>query len=329
MRTCFVTGGSGFVGRYLIPELRRQGYVVRALARSAQAARAVEALGATPVRGDLDDTAALQAGMAGCDTVFHLAAAVDFAASAQQLHQVHVVATRNVLAAARQAQVGRLLYLGAASVVVDAGRHRQVAETFVSARLHDGYSITKLQAEQEVLAANGPHLQTYSVRPPLIWGVGFSGYAELKQEAESGQFRFIDGGEHLFATCHVRNLVAALLLVPEKSAGGEVYFITDGEEWTLKRFLTQLLTLYSLPHAFGSLPYGVANAAASVVGAVWRVLGLKGALPLTKTVVYLFGKEFTVSDQKIRRQLGFRNVISVEEGFREIAQAQARQPQTA
>ncbi|UYZ63793.1 NAD-dependent epimerase/dehydratase family protein [Hymenobacter weizhouensis] len=329
MKTCFVTGGSGFVGRYLIAELRRRGYAVRALARSDQAARTVEDLGATSVRGDLDDLTALQTGMAGCDAVFHLAAVVDFNAPAEQLYRVHVVATHNVVAAARQAQVGHLLYLGAASVVANASRQRQLPETFVAPYLHDGYSATKLQAEQYVLAANSSTLKTYAVRPPLIWGVGFSGYAEFKQSAESGEFWFIDGGKHVFSTCHVRNLVEALLLVYEKSPGGHIYFITDGETWTLKRFLTTLLRLYSLPHEFSSLPYSVARVAATVLDAAWRVFNLKGAPPLTKTLLYLFGKEFTISDQKIRRELGFRNVISIEEGMREIERAQAQQPQTA
>ena len=329
MKTCFVTGGSGFVGRYLIAELRQRGYAVRALARSEQAARTLEELGATPVRGDLENSAALLAGMTGCDAVFHLAAAVDFAASAQALYRDHVLATESVVAAARQAGVRHLLYLGAASVVANPTRQRQLPEDYVARQLPDGYSITKLQAEQAVLAANGPALQTYSVRPPLIWGVGFSSLPQFKQQAESGQFRFVSGGAHLFSTCHVRNLVAAMLLVYEKSAGGQVYHITDGETWTVKRFLTKTLQVYGLPHAFGSLPYGVANVLATVMGVVWRLLGLKGAPPLTKIMLYLFGKEYTVSDQKIRQQLGFRNVISIEEGFREIEQAQARHPQLA
>src|SRR5581483_5851194 len=55
MRTTFVTGGSGFVGRNLIRALRARGDDVRALARSDAAASVVVALGAQAVRGDLDD----------------------------------------------------------------------------------------------------------------------------------------------------------------------------------------------------------------------------------------------------------------------------------
>jgi nucleoside-diphosphate-sugar epimerase len=67
----FVTGGSGFVGRNLIAALRARGYSVRALARSDSAAEQVRRAGAEPVRGDLEDEAALRRGMAGCDVVFY------------------------------------------------------------------------------------------------------------------------------------------------------------------------------------------------------------------------------------------------------------------
>jgi nucleoside-diphosphate-sugar epimerase len=70
-----VTGGSGFLGRYVLAEAGRRGHSCVALARSPEAARTVAALGATPLAGDLDDGAAL-AGLfarAGCDALVNLA----------------------------------------------------------------------------------------------------------------------------------------------------------------------------------------------------------------------------------------------------------------
>ena len=65
MKRAFVTGGSGCLGGHLIPALRARGIEVAALARSDRAAAKVEALGATVVRGDLDDVKVLEAGMRG------------------------------------------------------------------------------------------------------------------------------------------------------------------------------------------------------------------------------------------------------------------------
>ena len=62
MTSAFVTGGSGFIGGALIERLRREGWTVRALARSDSAAARVAELGAEPVRGDLEDRVALERG---------------------------------------------------------------------------------------------------------------------------------------------------------------------------------------------------------------------------------------------------------------------------
>src|SRR5688572_32536446 len=77
MKRAFITGGSGFVGKHLVAALVARGIEVRALARSDKAAAAVQAMGAEPVRGDLDGLTAMTEGMRGCDVVFHAAAHVE------------------------------------------------------------------------------------------------------------------------------------------------------------------------------------------------------------------------------------------------------------
>jgi nucleoside-diphosphate-sugar epimerase len=98
----FVTGGSGFVGGRLLDTLARTGHTGVGLARSDRAAAAVEAHGATAVRGDLDDPAALRAGMAGADLVVHAAAKLTGGARERaEYERVNVAGTGAVLDAAR------------------------------------------------------------------------------------------------------------------------------------------------------------------------------------------------------------------------------------
>jgi uncharacterized protein YbjT (DUF2867 family) len=70
-----VTGGSGFLGGYVLAEAVRRGHSCVALARSPAAARTVAARAATPLAGDLDDGAALAGTFAssGCDALVNLA----------------------------------------------------------------------------------------------------------------------------------------------------------------------------------------------------------------------------------------------------------------
>jgi len=74
----FITGGSGLIGSATVAELLGHGHSVLALARSDAAAKAIEAAGAEPHRGDLADLDALRAGAARADGLIHLAFGHDF-----------------------------------------------------------------------------------------------------------------------------------------------------------------------------------------------------------------------------------------------------------
>jgi nucleoside-diphosphate-sugar epimerase len=69
----FVTGGTGHIGSYIIPELIAAGHQVTGLARSDESAAAVSALGAKVRRGDISDLDGLKAAAAESDGVIHVA----------------------------------------------------------------------------------------------------------------------------------------------------------------------------------------------------------------------------------------------------------------
>ena len=87
----FVTGGSGFLGQRLIAMLVEAGHEVRALARSSTAAEAVQRVGATAVRGDLESHDSLKSGMAGCQIVYHSAAKAEVFGSSYLACSIHIL----------------------------------------------------------------------------------------------------------------------------------------------------------------------------------------------------------------------------------------------
>ncbi|MBN1562592.1 MAG: NAD(P)H-binding protein [Anaerolineae bacterium] len=108
-----VTGATGMVGRRLVPELIAAGWPVRVLVeprRERRLERYEWPESVEIVSGALDDQASLHQAMQGVHTVFHLASA-QWWGSRQDLEQVDIVGTRNVVATARSARVGRIYYL--------------------------------------------------------------------------------------------------------------------------------------------------------------------------------------------------------------------------
>jgi nucleoside-diphosphate-sugar epimerase len=317
----FVTGGSGFLGRALIAALRERGCEVRALARSSAAADAVRGAGATPVAGDLDDERALREGMQGCDVVHHAAAKVELWGRREDFLRITVGGTERVIAAARAAGVRRLVHVSTEAVLAGGRPLVGADESWpLPARPLGIYPLSKGLAEQRALAANGPDLATVVVRPRFIWGRGDSVLLPgLIAAMKSGAWFWFGGGRHRSSTCHVRNVCAGTLLAAEKGRGGEIYFLTDGEPVEFREFVTRLVRTQGVEPPARELPLWVGDALAAGGEAVWGALRLRGQPPLVRTAMVLFFREVTVRDAKARSELGYRPVVSIEEGLAELA----------
>src|SRR5918999_755317 len=156
MPAAFVTGGSGFIGGALIERLRREGWGVRALARSVGAAAKVRERGAEPVAGELGDMRALEAESVGCDVCFHAAAKVEDWGDPAEFERLNVGGTANVIAACRAAGVRRLVHVGTEAALT-AGQALVGVDERAPLRPDSPflYSSSKAKAEQLVREANG------------------------------------------------------------------------------------------------------------------------------------------------------------------------------
>lgn len=319
----FVTGGSGFVGRYLLAALKSRGDSARALARSPAAVATVTAAGAEPFEGDLSDVERLKAGMEGCDTVFHSAALVKSWAPRSEYYEANVRGTERVLEAARAAGVKRLVHIGTEAVLADGTPLVKADETWpLPERPIGDYPSTKGEAERRVLSVNSADFTTVVVRPRLVWGLGdTSVLPQLVDAVRSKRFKWIDQGRYLTSTCHVVNCVEGALLAAEKGRGGQAYFLTDGEPVVFREFITAMLKTQGVDPGSSSIPYGLAAVVSMVSDLLWGTLGLPGRPPISRTEVLLIGREVTVSDAKAREELGYEARLPRALGLKEMEAA--------
>jgi nucleoside-diphosphate-sugar epimerase len=316
----FVTGGSGFIGGRLIERLRREGSEVAALARSERAAAMVAELGAEPVRGDLGDREAMEAGAAGAETAFHLAAHlgewgpwVDFEAD-------NVEGTANALAACAAAGVHRFVHCGTEAALMAGEPLVQVDETApLRPDSRAPYPATKARAELAVAEANGQGMETVVVRPRFVWGRGDTTLLpEMVETVRKGRFAWVGGGRNLTDTTHVDNVVEGLLLGAERGRAGEAYFVTDGSPVVFRKFVTELLETQGVEPPDRSLPAWTAAPLARVCELAWRALPLRGAPPMTTFRAWLLTQECTIDISKARKELGYEPIVSREQGLAEL-----------
>ncbi|HUJ56826.1 MAG TPA: NAD(P)H-binding protein [Gaiellaceae bacterium] len=109
--TVLVTGGTGFIGPHVIHELRARETPVRALVRDPARASRLAAWGVELATGDVTDPASLAAACAGADAVVHLVAIIR--GRPADFERVMAEGTRNLVAAAREAGVRRLVLASA------------------------------------------------------------------------------------------------------------------------------------------------------------------------------------------------------------------------
>lgn len=319
----FITGGSGFVGRNLIRACVARGDSVVALARSPASQSVVQQLGATPVAGDLDSVTS--SFLADCDGVIHAAATVQEWGPREYFERVNVQGTQRMLDAAREAGVPAFVLIGTEAVYANGQPIVNVVEThpLPEAPL-PRYPATKSAAEKLVRAANRPGFRTVVVRPRLIWGRdNTSVLPQLLTAARKGQFAWVEGGRYRTSTCHVANVCEGALLALEKGRGGEAYFLTDGAPVEFREFMTRMFATQSVSVGDKTVSLRAATWAAKISEWLWEHLPLPGTPPLTRMAINLGAQEVTVIDAKARHELGYRGLISVEQGLDELTSTES------
>src|SRR4051812_9994029 len=321
MTSAFVTGGSGFIGGALIRRLNSEGWSVRALARSDSAEQAVREAGAEPVRGDIEDPAAMRAGAEGSEYTFHAAAKVGDWGTREEFERLNVRGTENALSASRDAGVRRFVHVGTEAALMAGQALVNVDET---APLRPDspalYPSTKARAEEAVRDANRDgSFETVVVRPRFVWGRGDTSVTpSIVETIRSGRFRWVGGGRQKTATTHVDNTIEGLWVAATRGRPGGVYFVTDGEPVVFREFVSELVRTQGVEPPEGEVPASLAIGLATVMETAWRVLPLKGPPPLTRFSTWVAARECTIDISRAHNELGYEPVKTREEGFAEL-----------
>ena len=229
MITALVTGGTGFVGSHVARALVEQGYQVRILRRSTSRLDAVADVPCEYVIGDVTDFDSLLVAMDRVDWVFHVAAVADYwRTDPARIYAVNVDGTRNVLRAAEEKGVRRVIFTSSAAAVGYRGDLRAVDESvrFNYDQHLTPYGHSKFLAEAEVHRAIRRGLDCVILNPTVIIGPG-----DLNQISSSVVLELARGNVPPtmppggVTVIDVRDVAAAHVAAAERGRTGERYLL--------------------------------------------------------------------------------------------------------
>jgi dihydroflavonol-4-reductase len=313
----FVTGATGFLGSHVARVLAEHGANLRLLVRPSSDLRNLQGLNAETASGDLRDPESLERAMAGCDTVFHVAADYRlWVRDPEQMYQSNVEGTRAILAAARKNGVRSVVCTSSvATVGFTANGHPADEDSPVSlADMIGHYKRSKFMAEQLALEAGRSGMRVVVVNPTTPVGeqdVKPTPTGRIVVDFMKRKFpAYVETGLNLVdATECARGHVAAL----EKGKSGERY-ILGGQNLTLKQILDQLANITGLPSPKVKLPYIFAFAAGVVDEAITGRI-LKREPRATIDTVRMGRKKMFASSGKAERELGWK-IVPVDGALR-------------
>ncbi|HMQ48692.1 MAG TPA: NAD-dependent epimerase/dehydratase family protein [Saprospiraceae bacterium] len=294
-----VTGGTGFIGAYLLQYLCNQGYTaITALKRPNSPLDLVEHLDSIRwIDGDLLDIPLLEDLMHEAKWVFHCAAIVSFRPQeAKEMIRTNVEGTANIVNTALYGGINKLVHLSSIATLgrIREGETLRESNKWQRSRYNTTYAISKFQAEQEVWRGIAEGLNAAIVNPSTVLGSGFpgrgtSGFFELAAKG----FPYYGAGTTGWVD--VRDVARFMLLLMESQQAEERY-VLNAENLSYKEVLTLMA------QEFGQQPPRI-KITPLLRELAWRGAWLQSKLSgkkpfITKETARMAGRTFYYDAQK-------------------------------
>lgn len=298
-----VTGGTGFLGSYLLRALVQAGKPVRALYRSRIPEQVNDIRDKVEwFQADVLDTGALEDAMQGITEIYHCAAIVSFQPDKRdEMLKANIEGTANVVNLAIDMGIRKIVHV---SSVAALGRARQQTAITEDAQWEESgnnsnYAISKHLSEIEIWRGIAEGLDAVIVNPSIILGSGFwhDGTGLMLKNAWK-EFPYYTEGVNGFVD--VRDVVTAMIRLMDSPISGE-RFILNGDNWAYRQLFTRMA------EALGKKPPHIA-AKPWMAALVWRMEKLRslftGKRPLiTRETARTAQLKVYYNSEKIRQAL--------------------------
>lgn len=236
-----VTGATGYIGHKLALEAAARNYTVHILARDKNSKYIPLHPNIKTFEGDITNRDSVFEAMKGCDYVLHAAALAKlWDKDSSIFYKVNVDGTRNVLMAALELGVKKLVFTSTGAVIGPSGKFPMSESDPRITAFENDYEISKYWAEELVKEYSHKGLFSVIVTAPRVYGPGINSggnvFERLIRKILSMRLAFVPSCDHVLANyAFIDDVVNGHFLALEKGIGGEKY-ILGGENISYHNF---------------------------------------------------------------------------------------------
>ena len=313
-----LTGGTGGIGKILIPQLIKEGHQISVLCRNQNKAEAILPRECKIIIGDVTDADSIKGCCDGIDVVYHLVGISGNERPSEyqfaRYRKVNVLGTQNIVNEAIRCKVKRFIYVSSIAAM------GLVTKTPISSEAECNpimpYSVSKYEAEKVILKEvkeNG--FPAIIIRPTQVYGVGGEyTYKNIIKLVKSGIVPKIGRHDYMVSYCYIDDLITMLLLAIEKGECGNIYICTQEESigyYESIRFISQLMNrrIIMLP-----IPRWGMLMVASLVELFYGIIGKRP--PVTRSNIISVTRDRVYDLTKNYRDFGFISRTTMKEGIR-------------
>ncbi len=309
-----VTGGTGYVGQQLVNRLLEEGCEVFVLTRK-KITLPHHDKHITYMVGDITDPIILPEGIS---TIYHCAGAIY---NTEELERVNVLGTKNIVDLAVKNNC-ILIYLSSAGITGYTKDPIVTEETIPHP--HNAYGRSKYKAEQIVTDAIKSGLKAHILRPSTIFGVGNnkegSSFLQLVRSMRNGLYKNI--GDGYYNIVHISEVIEVLVLLGKTTEPySNVYIFSNAISYKKMDELVKNIPP-KITKKTQRVPYPIAFVLSITLTIICFILRKKN--PLTLSRLQALTNRSILSQEKIEKTIGFKNMFSVEEHIKNTCEEYLR-----
>ena len=319
-----VTGTGSLLLGGIAGELLRRGDEVVCLQR--RPAAFVGHQNAQEVLADICDAEAVALAAKGCDAIIHGAARVGVVGSQKEFFDTNVRGTENIIHAAAQQGISRLVFVSTPSVA-------HTGSSLIGAPAGDAeigrsrsyYAESKAIAERTVLNARNSQLAVVAIRPHLVWGPGDTQLVgRIVERAKSGRLAVVGTGNALVDSTYIDNAISAHIAALDalhigSACDGKAYVVSNREPRTVNELMRSMCESAGVPFEPRHLSLTLGIRLGALVERLWPLMQ-SSEPPITRFIAEQLGTAHWFDQRVVHNDLKWAPSVTLDEGFKQLTQ---------